>query len=277
MDKVWQDFFNSVTGGSFYWSSPQVQEMLKTLNSKLGINNQSSDDNAAPKAFFQFGAFGFERMAAIEPASVYETLTSSAKSLMEKVLSPASLSLQKEFDSSMIIDLVDFEGVMPTENGFSLHIGHSAPVAAAARGNINGQRTTDRKSGLLPSAQGSLSMQAALNFKIDATVGVKSPFKQTKTGSQVVNGAGVQVSTHLAAPVELSLKLGGGNLEVAVQSARQDEGKSDVHLMHYFVQPFTYRQEMKSLLPISKSSQKIPINSGKQIKPVSIDANSSLT
>jgi len=236
--------------------SPAVQRQLEQITQELRLK---AKEIPTPEAFIQQSVFGIESATFIDSEFVLEALD--------------ELSRQLEQQHSFEFTYVSANQIMETTDyGFSaaglpLMMLSSAPTLVAIKGSVRTESVSPRE--LLPKI--TAKVIPVINGKLQSAFGVVSPF----TAELIATG--VEMSLHSSIPVEVEGIVSRGQLEVTLRTPHEVERSGrETEMLHGFVLPFTVKQNLLSIKPLTQSSSLKKIVSPSLRSPIEIPVGKSL-
>ena len=200
--------------------SNTVRQALDIINQKLNIKQLQ---NTLPQVLLKLDALDYEQIITLKK----EELLELSKSILHKLTSGKSNYSSSQF--SLVAEVESFE---PSISGFLMFAEVILPLYYSYNGSMNAHGM--KKIGG--------SLEATINANLQSSLGVICPLTQEYIGSGIDSG------------ISLSLPVLQANLEirdhghVTFKMKRKDENKAQKVLFQAYMNPFTLKKDVRSLL-----------------------------
>lgn len=237
-----------------YWTSKnqasqQVKEALNEIVQKLDI--QTRQPKLPVEMFMQMNMMGFEKTLYTDKqyfVQLLEEVSEKIGQMNDQDVIP--------FEYTRALQAIDIQTIGPCDAGFPIYIERSMPVVYAIKGKYQYRKSSNY--GYNVPSMVKIDMVPVINIKMEANMGVISPFTHQLIGS------GVDQAVHVSLPLEAEMERQTGQVSLTFKTPEQVQRQ--VELVHVYVKPFTVKKDLKHIQPVGKSSSLKPIRSGQPMK-----------
>ena len=230
-------------------AAPAIVHQLEKIAEELKLKTRELNVTEA----FVLGSYsGMETALYLDSNIVLDTL--------EKVSQLYKVGEPIEFSHISAIKIVEANNFGVTETGLPIVTNAVLPYMYAIKGSI---RTEPIEGQVIPKITAKII--PVFNAKLQSVIGVISPF------TKELIGTGVEMSIHSSVPVEVDAIIRRGEVELALRTPKETARivGHPLETLHAFVLPYTVRQPLFAVLPLSRSTSLKPILSGIKRQPVS--------
>merc|ERR1712029_202907 len=182
--------------------------------------------------------------------------------IIENLTTKFEAGHEMEFNHVGAHQVFDASFMFVTEAGFPISATTTMPIIYSVKGSVVVAPREGKVLGkVVPVANG----------KIQTHFGIISPF------TKEMIGAGIEMSVHSSIPVEIEGKMIKGEVELAVRIPTEIVRPGLlIKPVHAFVLPYTFKHNLLTVTPFSKSTHLRKIVSGLVRQPVSIEVGQPL-
>jgi len=240
--------------------STQVKEQLQKVIRDLKIESRQQ---AKPELYVQYQFFDSEYSSYLNEDKVVEVLEQLTEQLSRDI---NALTEEKEIQITRASKLLEAEGLGPCDAGFPVYIERTIPMVLALKATAR-MEMEEKNSMKIPKMLKAKVIPVA-NIKLEANMGVISPFNQEFVGTSV------EMAIHSASPLEMTLtrRLTALTLDIKIP----DEITREIEPLHIFVEPFTVKADLRKVEPLSKAADRKTILSGNPLKEYKASIGQSL-
>merc|ERR1712111_208843 len=228
-----------------------IREQLNKITEELKLKTR---EISSPISFIYGSMAGIESSLYLDSEIVLD--------IIEKLTTKFEAGREIEFNHVGAHQVFDASFMFVTEAGFPILATTTMPIIYSVKGSV-----------VVAPKEGKIlgKVVPVVNGKIQTHFGIISPF------TKEMIGAGVEMSVHSSIPVEIEGKIIKGEVELAVRipTEIQRSGRP-VKPVHAFVLPYTFKHNLLTVTPFSKSTHLKKIVSGLVRQPISIEVGQSL-
>ena len=229
--------------------SDTVRKALDIINQKLNIKQIQ---NTHQQVLLKLNAMDYEQIITLKK----EELLELSKSILHKLTSGKSNYSSSQF--SLVAEVESFE---PSISGFLMFAEVILPLYYSYNGSLNGYRM--KKIGG--------SLEATINANLQSSLGIICPLTQEYIGSGIDSG------------ISLSLPVLQANLEIrdhghlSFEIKRQDEDKVQKVLFQSYMNPFTLKKDVRSILHSNRGDVFKEVKAGNHLVQVLVNCHNNMS
>lgn len=250
MDK-WIDMIMRYTSATSQ-TSQFVQQELEKIVRELNMVERTQP---RPEIFTQMKMFDYEYSLYLNENTLVQAIEQITEELNKDM---QSITEKKTFELTRVSKLLEAEGLGPCDAGFPVYIERTIPMVVALKGYA--EMELEEQNAIRMPKMLKAKIIPVVNIKMEANMGVISPFNQKLIGN------GVEIAAHSAAPLELILRRKLAQLSLDIKLP--DEVTRELEAVHVFVTPFSVQKDLRKIEPVSKASDLKIILSGEPLKEV---------
>merc|ERR1712168_1681468 len=227
-----------------------IREQLNKITEELKLKTR---EISAPFSFIYGSMAGIESSLYLDSEIVVDVI--------EQLTTKFEAGHEMEFNHVGAHQVFDASFMFVTEAGFPI-LATTMPIIYSVKGSVV---VAPREGKVLG------KVVPVINDKIQTHFGIISPF------TKEMIGAGVEMSVHSSLPVEIEGKMIKGEVELAVRIPTEIVRPGLlIKPVHAFVLPYTFKHNLLTVTPFSKSTHLRKIVSGLVRQPISIEVGQPL-
>jgi len=253
MDTILEKLLHYV--GKTSTMSANVSSQLTKIAEELKL---ATPEFKSPELFLQQSLMGMESALYLNTDIVLKSIDSLSHKL--------GLQNSMDFTHASALELLEAENIGMTESGFPILSTVNLPVVFAVKGSVSMEPAEGETL-----AKVSAKIIPAFNVKVQSTSGVISPFTEELIGT-VVEG-----SIHSSIPVEVGVKVTKGEVDITFKTPEEIVRRGPVtESLHAFITPYSVKQSLHTIKPLSHSDSVKMIESGINRQPLDIPIGQTL-
>merc|ERR1712029_668385 len=228
-----------------------IREQLNKITEELKLKTR---EISRPFSFIYGSVAGIESSLYLDSEIVLD--------IIENLTTKFEAGHEIEFNHVGAHQVFDASFMFVTEAGFPILATTTMPIVYSVKGSV-----------VVAPKEGKVlgKVVPVVNGKIQTHFGIISPF------TKEMIGAGVEMSVHSSIPVEIEGKMIKGEVELAVRIPTEIVRPGLlIKPVHAFVLPYTFKHNLLTVTPFSKSTHLRKIVSGLVRQPISIEVGQPL-
>merc|ERR1712168_1530361 len=227
-----------------------IREQLNKITEELKLKTR---EVSSPFSFIYGSVAGIESSLYLDSEIVLD--------IIEKLTTKFEAGREIEFNHVGAHQVFDASFMFVTEAGFPILATTTMPIIYSVKGSV-----------VVAPKEGKVlgKVVPVVNGKIQTHFGIISPF------TKEMIGAGIEMSVHSSIPVEIEGKMIKGEVELAVRIPEIERSGPLIKPVHAFVLPYTFKHNLLTVTPFSRSTHLRKIVSGLVRQPISIEVGQPL-